>query len=329
MAYEHLSTFERKAIYYRHNSGHSYRSIAKFLGRHHTTILREVKRNKPKYYTYFDEAAVDKADNRKSIARHERKKSNQNLYDYVINKLKKSWSPDAIAGRLKIEYPNDSSMRVSHECIYQWIYKDFQSGGELYKHLAKTHKKRRKQRKYGSLRGLIKDRVSIKERPEIIESRERIGDWEGDLVEGKKGTGFMATHVDRSTRFLISRKMENKKATSFNQATEYAFKNICPTKLLTLTLDNGKEFSAFKDIEKKLGIDVYFADAYCSWQRGTNENTNGLLRRFFPKGTDFTTITDRQLQETVDKINNRPRKILNYQTPAEVFFGQPKWCTSS
>jgi len=320
MAYHHLTTFERKAIYYRHNSGESYRSIARLLNRSHSTILREIKRNKPDYYTYFDESAVIKAAKRKTIARHKRKISNKKLYKYVMSKLEKTWSPDSISGRLKIDFPDDELMRVSHEGIYQWIFKDFKSGGELYKLLAKHHKKRRKQRKYGSTRGLIKDRVSIHERPDVVDGRTRTGDWEGDLVEGKKGTGFFVTHVDRKSRFLISRKINNKKASSFNEATISAFKNIPKEKLLTLTLDNGKEFTEFKKLEKLLGIDVYFADPYCSCQRGTNENTNALLRRFFPKGTDFTTLNNAELQKKVSMINNRPRKILNYRTPSEVYY---------
>ena len=321
MTYQQLNTSERKAIYYRHNSGESARSIAKLLGRHHTTIIREIKRNRPRYYTYFDEMAVEKADQRRSIARHERKRSNIKLYSYVIGKLKCSWSPEVISGRLINEYPDEQSMRISHEGIYKWIYKDFKEGGELYKLMAKTHKRRKKQRKYGSLRGLIKGRVSIRERPEIIESRSRIGDWEGDLVEGKKGTGFIVTHVDRASRFLIGKKIDNKQALSFNEATIEAFQKTPSDKLHTLTLDNGKEFSAFKKIEDKLNVDVYFADPYCSWQRGTNEHTNGLLRRYLPKGTSFSDVTDRQLQSIIDTINNRPRKILNYRTPAEVYYG--------
>ena len=140
MAYQHLNTSERKAIYYRHSSGESARSIAKLIGRHHTTVLREIKRNKPRYYTYFDEGAVVKAAQRRSIARHKRKRSNPKLHSYVINKLKRSWSPEVISGRLLSDYPNDYSMRISHEGIYKWIYKDFKDGGGLYKLLAKTHK---------------------------------------------------------------------------------------------------------------------------------------------------------------------------------------------
>lgn len=329
MAYSHLTTSERKAIYYRHSSGESYRSIARLLDRSHSTILREIKRNRPKLYTYFDELAVDKAADRRSVARHKRKHSNERLYSYVIDKLKEYWSPDAISGRLPIEFPKDLTMRISHEGIYQWIYKDCKNGGELYKLLPKCHKKRRKQRRYGSLRGLIKGRVSIHDRPKEVDSRERIGDWEGDLVEGKKGTGFFVTHVERHSRFLISRKIKNKKTASFIDATILSFKSTPKNKLLTLTLDNGKEFSGFKKVESALGISVYFADPYSSWQRGTNENTNGLLRRFFPKGTDFTTLNNEELQRTVHTINHRPRRILNYQTASEVYHRRCQWCTSS
>lgn len=319
MPYRHLTTFERKAIYYRHNSGESYRSIGRLLDRHHTTIMREVKRNKPPYYDYYDVAADEKAIARRKQPRHATKRSNVLLYGTVINKIYQGWSPDAIAGRLKKDNPQDKSMHVSHETIYQWVIHDFKAGGELYKDLAKRHKKRKKQKKYGDLRGQIKDRVSIRERPPIVEERARIGDWEGDLIEGKRGSGFIVTHVERTSRYLIAEKIENKQATLFNEATLALFKAIPEHKRLTLTLDNGKEFSAFKALEEPLNFTIYFADPYCSWQRGTNEHTNGLIRRYFPKKTDFSTITNKQLQEVVNTINCRPRKILNYRTPEEVF----------
>ena len=319
MSYEQLNSFERKAIYYRYNSGESYRSIGRLLNRHHTTIMREVKRNKPPYYTYFDESAEDLAVERRKKPRHAKKLSNKMLYQHVVHKLQEGWSPDAIAGRLKKNHPNDKGECVSHETIYQWVIKDYQVGGGLYKALPKRHKKRKKQRKYGDLRGKIKNRVSIHERPNIVEKRSRIGDWEGDLVEGKKGSGYIITHVDRATKYLMAQKIENKTAELFNKTTISMFITLDTSKRLTLTLDNGKEFSLFSKLEKRLNMDIYFADPYCSWQRGTNENTNGLIRRYFPKKTDFSTITDNELQEVVNKINSRPRKILDYQTPEEVF----------
>ena len=239
-----------------------------------------------------------------------------------MKRLNNGWSPDAISGRLHIDYPNDPSMRISHEGIYQWVYKDYKFGGTLYQQLAKVRKKRRKQGKYKGLTGLIKNRVSIRERPDSVDLRANIGDWEGDLVEGCRGSGYIVTHVDRCSRYLIARKISNKTSEMFNQATENAFKYVSREHRKTLTLDNGKEFSNFSKLEESLGIKVYFADPYCSWQRGTNEHTNGLLRRYFPKGTDFTKIKHGHLQRAVNIINSRPRKILNYRTPAEVFFSQ-------
>lgn len=319
MPYKHLSSFERKAIYYRFNSGESCRSIGKLLDRHHTTIMREVRRNKPPYYDYFDESAHQKALARRKVPRHASKRENKVLHELVVAQIACGWSPDAIAGRLKKDNPFNKQMHVSHETIYQWVIHDFQAGGILYKDLAKRHKKRKKQRKYGDLRGQIKERISIRERPSIVQERCRVGDWEGDLVEGKKGSGYFVTHVDRTSRYLLAQKIETKQAMLFNEATISMFKPIPAQKQLTLTLDNGKEFSAFKALEERLSFDVFFADPYCSWQRGTNEHTNGMIRRYFPKKTDFSTITNEQLQEVVQKINQRPRKKLNYQTAEEVF----------
>lgn len=148
----------------------------------------------------------------------------------------------------------------------------------------------------------------------IVEERSRIGDWEGDLIEGGKGSGFIVTHVDRTSRYLVAKMIDTKQAVAFNAATTSMFTAIPAHKQLTMTLDNGKEFSAFKALEQSLHFDIYFADPYCSWQRGTNEHTNGLRRRYFPKKTDFSTITNEQLEEVVTKINSRPRKISNDQT---------------
>ncbi|MCL1049209.1 IS30 family transposase [Shewanella abyssi] len=319
MTYNHLSMYERKAIYYRFNSGESLRSIGRFIGRHHTTISREISRNKPLTYTYFDNAAQEKALARRQIPRHQKKYSNIKLRTTVITLLKRGWSPATISGRLKLEHPDDPLFHVSHEAIYQWVIKDFKHSGNLYCYLAKRHKNRRKQRKYGDLRGQIKGRISIHDRPQVVDTRSRIGDWEGDLVEGKKGSGYFVTHLERKSRYLIAKKIDDKKAASFNRVSIEAFQALPEAKRLTLTLDNGKEFSAFKELESAVGIDIYFADPYSSWQRGANEHANGLLGRYFPKGTDFSAVTSEQLETIVNLINNRPRKILNYQTPAEVF----------
>ncbi|MBU4289292.1 MAG: IS30 family transposase [Proteobacteria bacterium] len=225
-----------------------------------------------------------------------------------------------MTGRLIVDYPNNELMRVSHETIYLWIYSDAINGGNLHTHLRRFHKKRRKQRHYGSCRGLIPGRVSISERPEAVETRERFGDWEGDTVEGAKGSGGIASHVERKSRYLIATKLSDKTANTMTNASIKAFQRIPKKIRKTLTLDNGKEFSQFKQLEKKTGLCVYFADPYSSWQRGSNENTNGLIRQYFPKGTNFRDITSKDLAFVVKKLNHRPRKCLNYQTPHEIIY---------
>ena len=211
-------------------------------------------------------------------------------------------------------------MRVSHETIYRWIYLDASRGGTLYHHLRRRRKKRRRQGRYGSGRRFIPGRISISERPSIVDTRERFGDWEGDTMEGKKSTGYMATHVERKSRYLIAAKLTNKTAESLTLQSIKSFQRIPKRMRQTLTVDNGKEFAPFKELEDKTGLTVYFADPYSAWQRGTNENTNGLLRQYFPKGTDFKRITEECIAFAVKKLNHRPRKCLGYQSPQEVFW---------
>lgn len=322
MSYTHLTEKDRYVIYHLVVFGLSLREIGRRLGRHHTTISREIKRNWHGWGRYWHEAAHKVAEAKKHQARHHRKQSHKRLYNYVIHRIKKDWSPEQIIGRLERDFPEDSTMRVSAECIYQWLYKDAHQGGHLFNHLRRHHKKRRKQGKYGALRGLLVDRVSISERPEVVDQRFRIGDWEGDTVEGsKKGKEHVVTHVDRKSRFLIAEKLSDKTSNTMAAVTIKAFQKIPKQVRQTLTLDNGKEFAEFKRIEKQTGLSVYFSDPYSPWQRGTNENTNGLIRQYLPKGTDLSLIDDTQLALVVKKLNNRPRKCLNYLTPHEVFFG--------
>jgi IS30 family transposase len=178
---------------------------------------------------------------------------------------------------------------------------------------------RRRQKRYGAGRRFIPGRVSIKERPGEVAARSRFGDWEGDLVVGRKGRGAIATHVERKSRYLMATLLPDRKADSFNTSAIPVYQSLPTVLCQTLTLDNGKEFSQFKDLESKTGLSVYFADPYAAWQRGTNENTNGLLRFYFPKGTSFKRISAKTLQRAVDRLNNRPRKCLGYRTPQEVF----------
>ena len=321
MSYCHLSSEERYVISYLVLNDLSLREIGRRIGRHHSTISREIKRNRPTYAddaVYWYDAAQQYADQRKAKARHWRKKSNKQLVHYVQSKITDDWSPEEICGRLIVDYPNNKLMRISYEAIYRWIYTDAVNGGNLYTHLRRCHKKRRKQRRYGSLRGLIPGRISIRQRPIAVNHRLRFGDWEADSLEGAKGSGAMATHVERKSRFLVAAKLSDKAANTMTIASASAFESIPKKMRKTLTVDNGKEFAQFKQLEKMTGFCIYFADPYSAWQRGCNENTNGLIRQYLPKGTNFKNITDDDLAIIVKKLNHRPRKCLSYQTPNEV-----------
>jgi len=323
MSYTHLSSKERYVISHLVHYGLSLREISRLLQRHHTTISREIKRNRPTYAddaVYSYDAAQFFVDQRKRMPHHAIRQSNPQLVHYVKCKLAEEWSPEQIASRLSVDYPNSKTMRICHETIYQWIYSDTINGGDLYTHLRRHHKRRRKQRRYGSCRGLIPGRVSISKRPEAVDNRKRFGDWEGDTIEGAKGSGGIASHVERKSRYLVTAKLSDKTAETMTIASVKAFRRVPRVMRKTLTVDNGKEFAYFKQLEKKTGFSIYFADPYSAWQRGLNENTNGLIRQYFPKGTNFKDITNKNLALVVKKINHRPRKSLNYQTPHEVFY---------
>lgn len=321
MPYHHFTPDERYVIAHLSIAGFSLREIGRRIGRHHASISREIRRNRPTFAddaVYWYDAAGSYAKERRLRPRHSRRR-HERLVSYVISKLCLDWPPEAIAGRLRIDYPDDESMRICHETIYRWIYEDSRNKGTLHAHLRRRHKYRRRQMRYGSGRRFIPGRVSIDLRPSMVAARERFGDWEGDTVEGKKGTSHLATQVERRSRYLLASKLTNKRASTMTVQSIQMFRKI-PRKLRhTLTVDNGKEFSLFKEIERKTGLLVFFADPYAAWQRGTNENTNGLLRFYFPKGTDFNAIREKDLELVVRKLNNRPRKCLNYQTPREVF----------
>jgi len=323
MSYNHLTENERYVISHLVLYGLTFREIGLRLSRHHTTISREIKRNRPTYAddaVYWYGAAKAYTEERKRKARHAKRRSNSQLVRYVKAKLIEDWSPEETAGRLKLDYQDDDKMHISHETIYRWIYVDAMQGGDLYTHLRRHHKKRRKQRRYGSGRGLISGRVSISKRPEVVDKRGRFGDWEGDIVEGAKGSGAIASHVERKSRYLVSMKLTDKSANTMTISSAKAFRRIPKVMRKTLTVDNGKEFSMFKQLEEETGLSVYFADPYSAWQRGSNENTNGLIRQYLPKGTNFRDITNKDLALVVKRLNYRPRKCLHYQTPHESFY---------
>jgi len=325
MSYTHLTEKDRYVISHLKSARFSLREIARRLGRHHSTISRELKRAESRYpyavYWYYWSQPL--AIERTCKARHYRRKKNQRLVRYVEARLSKQWSPEEISHRLFVDYPNDENMRVSHETIYRWIYLEARVGGRQYLDLRRRHKKRRRQKRYGKGRRFA-DLKCISQRPEVVDSRERFGDWEGDTVEGKKSSGYIATMVERKSRYLLGAKLENKQAATLTDQGIKSFISIPRKMRKTLTVDNGSEFAQFKKFEEKTGLDIYFAKPYSPWQRGANENTNGLLRQYFPKGSDFRKITDEEIKKAVKKLNNRPRKCLNYQTPHEIFWQEAR-----
>ena len=315
MNYKHITTNERCCIANFLSLGLSLRKIAKHLNRNISTISREVKRNSTngKYLAHI--ACENYAKNRKNCGA-KGKSSNPTLIKYIEDGLEKTWSPEQIAGRLRLDYQDDKSMKIGFKTIYRWLYQ---------KNIAKgnVNRVRRKGKSLNPKETRDKFNIgkSIKDRPKEVRKRETIGHWELDTVVSSRGKSkaCLSTFVERKSRFLIAQVMENRKSLTLNFHCFTAFKDI-PTNLIkTFTVDRGKEFAGYVDIENTLNIDVYFADAYASWQRGTNENTNGLLREFYPKKFDFSSINQKELDNIVTIINNRPRKCLGYKTPAEVF----------
>lgn len=297
--------------------GKQQKEIAKLLNKHPSTISREIRRNKRKDGGYSQGYATTKlCKRRKDINQRFRKITNNVwLKKYVIEKLRVYWSPEQIAGRLKRE---NGRAIISHEAIYQFIYKDapelkryLRCQRGKYKHRYGT-RKREKEREAAK-----KQRIDT--RPEVANERKRAGDWEGDTVLGEKGTGRILTHVERLSGYLLADKIEKVKAEIVRTLTIARFQELPEEKRHTITYDNGPEFSDFEMIELGTKMTVYFAYPYHSWERGTNENTNGLLRQFFPKKTSFTHITQKKLEKVVYLINTRPRKRLDYLSPEEVF----------
>ncbi len=316
MSYEQLNEAERKVIKKKLVEGKSLREIGRFLSRAPSTIKRELDRNRSSFW-YNPHEAQKKAESRKKNAKKRLIDTNPELKEYILNELKDRKSPDIIAGRLKLM---KSTMRVSHETIYQWIYEQITKGSDVYKYLVRGAKKRRKRANRRHSRCKIPNRVSIHDRPEEIEQRQTMGHWEGDTVVGKGRSGYIATLVERKSYYLAASLMENKKPETCNRAILEAFGDIENELIKTITFDNRTEFYQHSILVEALECSTYFADPYSSWQRGRNEHTNGILRRFFPKDCDFSNISQNEVDEAVRKINNRPRKSLGYRTPYEVFF---------
>lgn len=327
-----LTLRERAIIEVRYRDGNSIRSVAKEINKNPSTIFREIDGKPPAGIgKYIADVSHRKA--LKRIARRGNKyklDKNENLKEYVINKMKLGWSPEQISLRLSVDYEKDKNMRTSHEAIYQYVYAQIHRGGngtvkkgceDLRKYLIRRHKRRAKKGFRKAQRAERKDSLpSIENRPEIVEKRSRIGDWEDDLIVSKKSKDCVKSVNERKSGIVLFGKTKNSTAKVCDKVLFNKLNIIPPKYLNTLTRDNGSENKEYENVEKELNIKVYYAHPYHSWERGSNENCNGLLRRFFPKGTDWSKITDKEIAKAEYLINTRPRKRFGGQTPAEVFF---------
>ena len=322
MSYCHLTPCDRGQIQALRQEGKSVRAIARSLKRHPSSISRELGRNSL-HGTYEAHQAQARYVARRKECRRGRKLDHRPLWDYVIKKLPLAWSPEQVAGRLPLDYPGDRRMRISHETLYRALYTDERLAPCIV-HLRQARPKRRKRGQGKTARCLIPHRVSIHERPPEVEARSRFGDWEGDLLLGKNQLGAILSLVGRKSLMLLARKVPSKQTEPVIAAVIAALEDLPASWAKTITFDNGSEFYRHQQITQELGIHTYFADPYAAYQRGTNENTNGLLRQYLPKGLSFEHLTQGQLDFIVQELNNRPRKTLGYQTPYEVFQAHTK-----
>jgi IS30 family transposase len=309
--YTQLTQEERYQIYALKKAGHIQSEIAEIIGRDPGTISRELRRNRG-LKGYRPQQAHNLA-----LARRYDKaqpRIGNQVWQQVEVLIREEWSPEQVVGRVAME----QGVSISHEWIYQYIYADKHSGGDLYRYL-RCQKVRRK--RYGSYdrRGCIPNQVSIGDRPAIVDSKRRIGDWEGDTVIGKGHRGALVTLVERKSLYTVIRSVLHKTAEAVRDAVVDGLTPYIDW-VHTITYDNGREFADHEGMASDLETRIYFAHPYASWERGLNENTNGLIRQYFPKDRDLTTVTKHEIEKAMDKLNHRPRKSLGYRTPYEVFF---------
>jgi IS30 family transposase len=324
MSYKHISSSQRNELSALLRAGLSQKKAAELLGKTASAVCQELKRNPANTKIGYD-AGIAKANTKqRRIAANQRFRkieNNQWLKKYIVKKTKRYWSPEQISGRLERNWPDDKNRQIGKDSIYKFVYAERK---DLVKYL--RCRKGKYRRRYGT-RIREKQREALKkrridQRPEIVEKRERIGDWEGDTIVGKERTKQILTHVERKSGLLLADKLEHSTAEETKNKTIERFDKIPKNKKYTATYDNGTTFSEHEMTEKKTGIEIYFAWPYHSWERGANENANGLLRQFFPKKSSFAMITQEAVDEACGLINNRPRKRLGYLTPNEVFFRQ-------
>ena len=312
--YTQLNQEQRYHISGLSKSGWNQTQIAVEVGVNKSTISREFRRNKGQR-GWRPKQAQSMRDERKQACING-KQFSLNEWAEVERLTRADLSPEQVANRLELE----GGLQISPETIYRHIYADKRNGGDMHKHLRSQKPHRKRYASGQERRGTIRNRISIDERPDIVAQKTRIGDWEGDTVIGKNHKGGLVTLAERKSRYVLAGHIRSKHAAGVTAVTT---RLLSPhkDKCHTITLDNGKEFAGHESMATKLKADIYFAHPYRSWERGLNENSNGLLRQYFPKGMELTDISEEQVQWAVERLNHRPRKVLGYRTPHEVFFG--------
>ena len=305
---KHLTLEERAFLYRSKTAGLSKREIADLMGRDASTVSRELRRNRGGC-GYRPKQAQRMAEARRQACRRPAKLEDPSVHDMVEQRLMQLWSPDQIDGRLRDEFPHQPRRWLSRQTIYNWIDR------------RRPHWKQylRRGGRPVERRGKMHDVVRIDGRPDVINHRRRYGDWEGDTVVGKGRRSALVTLVERKSGYTRIGRITDLGAPSTSRATRRCMRDLPASWRRSITFDNGREFAYHRQIAQQLGVVIYFAVPYRAWQRGTNENTNGLLRQFFPKGTDFTRISHQAVARAEQLLNERPRKRLGYQTPGEVF----------
>jgi transposase, IS30 family len=304
---DHLNLQERELLYRLLHQGKGKGEIAKIMERDRSTIYRELGRNTGQC-GYRPKQAQRLADERRLACRRSRKLDDRNVRKYVFQRMEKYWSPDQIAGRGHIDFARRPSGRVSRQTIYNWIDQEAPEWRAWLRRGGRPPERR----------GKLSDCVRIDGRPDVINHRRRFGDWEGDTIVGKGRRNALLTMVERKSGYARIGRVDNMKAAATRRVARRRLKSLPTSLRRSMTFDNGKEFAEHRKLAESLDLEVYFATPYRSWQRGTNENTNGLLRQFFPKGTDFSRISHHEVARAEKLLNERPRRRLGYKTPREI-----------
>jgi IS30 family transposase len=287
--------------------------IAARLKKHRSTIYRELNRNSGPL-GYIDLEAQQRTEARRRFRHRCRKLDDPAVKEFVSARLKRCWSPDQIAGRLQLAFRRQPQRHLSRQTIYNWIAAQKRQAASWRQYLRFGKPRRRRPENAGRLPGA----VSLEGRPKAANERRRFGDWEGDTIVSRGRRSGLATIVERKSGFTLVARLDDLKAPTMRQAAESKLTALPALLRRSITFDNGKEFAEHEQLAAATGVNVYFAKPYCSWQRGTNENTNGLIRQYFPKGTDFSDVSHRAVAELQSSLNDRPRKRLGYRTPREV-----------